>query len=76
MIVSNFKYDLQQQIGVVGTSADGVYTIEVNLISFQGKEPKIDIRRWNRETDRMCKGVSLSIHEAAKLKDVLDAYFQ
>lgn len=54
------------------------YTIEVNLVEYieqKGKE-KIDIRRWNRNEDKMLKGISLNIEEAKTLKDALDNYFK
>ena len=45
-----FQYDIVKEIAVLATGDSG-YTKELNLISWNGKEPKYDIRSFspNRE---------------------------
>lgn len=45
---------------------------EINLISWNDREPKCDIREWAPEHAKMGKGVILSKDEVVKLKEVLD----
>lgn len=52
------------------------YTIEVNIIEYRGGKEKLDIRKWNRNEDRMLKGISLNMNEAKELKKVLGNYFK
>lgn len=40
-----------------------VYHMELNIISWYGKEPKLDIRGWSDDHEKMTKGISLSEDE-------------
>jgi hypothetical protein len=51
-------------------SNDKGWTKELNLVSWNDREPKYDIRDWSPEHDKMGKGVTLSKDEMAKLKDL------
>ena len=42
------------------------------IISWNDKEPKYDIRDWDSEHKKMGKGVTLSVEELKKLRDVLN----
>jgi hypothetical protein len=44
----------------------------LNLISWNDRPPKYDIREWLPEHDKMGKGVTLSKEELKALKQVLD----
>ena len=69
--MSEFKYEIVKQIGVVSTSDKG-WTKELNLISWNGREPKYDLRDWAPEHEKMGKGVTLSADEIKSLKAILD----
>ncbi|WP_082865834.1 YdbC family protein [Paenibacillus crassostreae] len=43
-----------------------------NLISWNDREPKYDIREWSPEHDKMDKGVTLSKDEIVALRDLLN----
>ena len=64
-----FNYEIKKHIATL--SDHNGYTVEVNMISYNGAEPKLDIRKWNRNDDKMLKGVALSEEEAIALKDAL-----
>ncbi len=66
----DFKYDIVEEIGVLSESAKG-WTKELNKISWNGGEPKYDIRDWAPEHEKMGKGVTLTDEEAAKLLELL-----
>ena len=60
------QYEIVKEIAVLSTGDSG-YTKEINLISWNGKEPKYDIRRpSNRE--KCGKGITLNADEAGHLK--------
>lgn len=44
----------------------------LNLVSWNDKEPKYDLRDWAPGHEKMGKGVTLSEEELVALKDVLD----
>lgn len=44
---------------------------EVNLVSWNGKEPKLDIRNWNKDHTKSSKIGTLSIEAARMLGEIL-----
>ncbi len=70
MAGKELKYEIINQIGVVSTSASG-WNTEVNRISWNGAEPKYDIRSWSPDHSKMGKGITLTETEMTKLADIL-----
>ena len=64
------KFEIIETFGTLSTTPSG-WTKELNLISWNGGEPKYDIRQWAPDHARMGKGVSLSREEAEELKNLL-----
>lgn len=69
-MANDIKYEIVKEIGVLSESAKG-WRKELNLISWNGAEPKYDIREWAPEHEKMGKGVTLTAEEANKLKELL-----
>jgi hypothetical protein len=67
----DINFEIKESIGVLSESAKG-WTKELNLVSWNDREPKYDIREWSPEHDKMGKGVTLSKEEIKALKQVLD----
>jgi hypothetical protein len=68
--MAEIKYEIIKTIGVLSTSAKG-WTKELNLISWNEREPKYDLRDWAPEHKKMGKGVTLSDDELRALKEIL-----
>lgn len=68
---SEISFEIIETIGVLSTSTKG-WTKELNLISWNGREPKYDLREWSPEHDKMGKGVTLSKEELDALKGILE----
>ena len=64
------RYDLKEHIGVLSIKDTG-WAREVNIISWNGGTPKVDIREWNPKHERMSKGVTLFEEEAEMLTKLL-----
>jgi hypothetical protein len=69
--MAEIKYEILEQIGVLSTSASG-WAKELNLISWNDREPKYDLRDWSADHEKMSKGVTLSREELQALKELLD----
>lgn len=69
----NFTYDLKEKFGIISEKDDGEKTLELNLISYDGKTDKYDLRRWDRSIDKMLKGITLEKSEIIKLKELLNS---
>lgn len=64
------EYTIHEHIGVLKTHDSG-WSREVNLVSWNDKEPKIDIREWSPDHSRMTRGITLTEAEAEKLAKAL-----
>ncbi|WP_028828462.1 YdbC family protein [Proteocatella sphenisci] len=70
--MADIKYEITEEIGILSESSKG-WTKEFNLISWNDREPKYDIREWAPDHEKMGKGVTLSIEEAKVLKALLNS---
>ena len=64
--MSDIKFEIKHHIGAISEGAKG-WRKELNLISWNDREPKYDIRDWSPEHEKMGKGVTLSNAEIEKL---------
>jgi len=71
----DIKFEIKETIGVLSTSAKG-WTKELNLISWNGANPKYDIRDWSPDHEKMGKGVTLSNKEVKELYKLLQLCFE
>ena len=70
--MSEIKYEIIKPIGVLSTSTSG-WAKELNLISWNDREPKYDLRDWSADHEKMGKGVTLSTEELLALKELLNS---
>ena len=54
-----------------GQRKDSGWTKEANIVCWNGGSPKLDIREWDPDHERMSKGVTLYEAEAERLAKVL-----
>lgn len=69
--MADIKFEIKATTGVLSESAKG-WKKELNLISWNDKEAKYDIRDWDAEHKKMGKGVTLTSEELKKLRDILN----
>ena len=70
--MSDIKFEIIKKIGVLSKSEKG-WAKELNLIRWNDREPKYDIREWSPDGQTMSKGVTLSKEELAVLKELLNS---
>lgn len=68
-----FRFQITKELGVIGEDTRG-WRKEVNLVSWNDRPSKLDIRDWNETHDKMGKGVTLSADETRALLEVLNAF--
>jgi len=69
--MSEIKYEIIKTLGTLSTSASG-WAKELNLISWNDRDPKYDLRDWSPDREKMGKGVTLSKEELSALKELLN----
>ncbi len=66
---TSVTYEIINELGVV--SDDGKWRLELNRISWNGREPKYDLRKWSLNHEKMGKGVTLTEEELIALSEIL-----
>ncbi|HEX2953980.1 MAG TPA: PC4/YdbC family ssDNA-binding protein [Bacillota bacterium] len=70
--MADLTFDITENLGVLSENFKG-WTKEINLVSWNNRNPKFDIREWDELHVKMGKGVTLSKEEMIKLKEVLNS---
>ena len=70
--MAEIKYEIIKTIGSISENSKG-WSKELNLISWNDREAKYDIRDWAPEHQKMAKGITLSTEELIKLKEILNS---
>ena len=65
------KYEITEHLGVISETARG-WKREVNMISWNGREPKVDIRDWSPEHDKMSNGLTFTKDELVELTKIVE----
>ena len=69
--MAEIKYEIVKELGVLAESTKG-WNRELNLVSWNDREPKYDLRDWAPDHAKMGKGITLSTEELKKLKEILN----
>lgn len=69
------EYTIEKKIGAIGEPTNSGWVKELNKVSWNGREAKLDIREWSPEHDKMGKGTTLTESEARRLLALLQEYF-
>lgn len=69
--MAEIKFDIIRNEGVISESKKG-WSKELNYISWNGHDPKYDIRDWDPNHQKMGKGITLTESELKILRDLLN----
>ncbi len=69
--MAEIKFEIKQQLGQLSEENARGWRKELNLISWNGANPKFDIRDWAPDHEKMGKGVTLTYDELMVLKAIL-----
>ena len=68
--MAGINYEIIKQIGTISESKSG-WTKELNLISWNNREAKYDLRDWAPDHEKMGKGITLTKDEVLALAKLL-----
>ncbi len=66
-----FTFKVVEEVGVLSEGAGG-WQKEMNLVSWNERDPKYDIREWDANHEKMRKGVTLTVDELVELRSILN----
>lgn len=71
-----FEFKIVESICVISERNNNgeTWTKELNLVDWNHRTPKLDIREWNSDHTRMTKGITLTEEEAENLVMALHNY--
>lgn len=69
--MADIKFEIKETLGIMSESSKA-WKKELNLISWNDNEAKYDIRDWDQGHSKMGKGITLTIEELRKLKEILN----
>ena len=70
--MASIKYEIRDSLGVLSESAKG-WKKELNLISWNDRAAKYDLREWDEGHEKMSKGITLTAEELIELRNVLNS---
>ncbi|WP_080145379.1 YdbC family protein [Marinilactibacillus piezotolerans] len=70
--MAGIDFEIMEHIGDLSEGKSG-WKKELNIVSWNGNDPKFDIRDWSPDHSKMGKGLTFSADDLKALKDVLNA---
>ena len=64
---TEIKFEIVKTIGVLATNKSG-WNREANIVKWNDGKPKLDIRDWGPDHQKVGKGISLDFEEYSTLK--------
>lgn len=69
-MTDDFSFEIKKTIGALSEGKGGWKT-ELNLVSWNGREAKYDIRSWSQDHQKMSKGITLTKDELKALVSLI-----
>jgi len=69
--MAEIKYEITEHLGSIGEGSKG-WAKELNLVSWNDRSPKFDLRDWAPDHAKMGKGITLTKEEVKSLRDLLN----
>lgn len=64
-------FEIVNHIGVISEKTKG-WNKELNRVIWNGRDTKYDIRDWDKNHEKMSKGITLTVDELRRLKEIID----
>ena len=71
-MADDFSFEIVKSYGTISNGKGG-WSLELNSVSWSGREPKFDIRSWSADHQKMGKGVTLTKEDLISLKELLNS---
>ena len=70
-MAQEFSYEIVEEIAILSENNKG-WRKELNLVSWNGRPPKFDLRDWAPEHEKMGKGLTLTNEEFEQLQKAIE----
>ena len=69
-MADDFSFKVVKELGVLSENKSG-WKLELNVVNWNNRGEKYDIRSWSPEHEKMGKGITLSDEEIKKLGEII-----
>ena len=66
-----FTFEIREFIGALDAANDNGWRRELNLVSWNGGAPKLDIREWSADHTRMSRGITMTEEQGIKVAQLI-----
>ncbi|MDQ8426858.1 YdbC family protein [Enterococcus faecium] len=70
-MAQEFSYEIVEEIAILSENNKGWHK-ELNLVSWNGRPPKFDLRDWAPDHEKMGKGLTLTNEEFEQLQKAIE----
>ncbi len=70
-MAQEFSYEIVEEIAILSENNKG-WRKELNLVSWNGRPPKLDLRDWAPDHEKMGKGLTLTNEEFEQLQKAIE----
>ena len=70
-MAQEFSYEIVEEIAILSENNKG-WRKELNLVSWNGRPPKFDLRDWATDHEKMGKGLTLTNEEFEQLQKAIE----
>ena len=66
-----FTFEIKEYLGALTDVNDNGWRRELNLVSWNGGTPKLDIREWSADHTRMSRGLTLTEEQGIRVAQLI-----
>ena len=70
-MATKITFTIEEELGDLSVASNG-WKKQLTYTSWNGRNPKFDLRSWSDDHNAMTKGLSLTKEEMVKLKEILN----
>ena len=64
-------FEIVERIGALDAPNDKGWTRELNVVAWNGGEPKLDVRDWSADHQRMTRGITMTEKQGMRFARLL-----
>ena len=64
-------FEIKEFIGALDAANDNGWRRELNLVSWNGGAPQLDIREWSADHQRMSRGITMTEEQGIRVAQLL-----
>ena len=70
-MATKITFTIEEELGELSVASNG-WKKQLTYTSWNGRNPKFDLRSWSDDHNAMTKGLTLTKEEMVKLKEILN----